>query len=96
MLSRLKIDTGCLRSLAADCQSWAAEVEMTSASESVGRECQASAVAVAAVNMGLGVAAQSMVSRMRSTAAQLVIASIDYAVNDEASAAQMSALTTDM
>jgi hypothetical protein len=88
----LEVDTIGLRMLAAHCQSWAAEAETTNRPGSAGLSCQATSAAVAAVHDGIGATAQSLAARMQSTAAKLNAASADYAVNDEASVARLSAL----
>jgi hypothetical protein len=44
----------------------------------------------------VGVAAQSLAGRMESTAAKLVAASVQYAVNDEDSAAHLSAASIEV
>jgi hypothetical protein len=88
----LGVDTIGLRMLAAHCQSWAAEIETTNQPGSARLSCQATSAAVAAVHASVGAAAQSLAGRMSSTAAKLTAASVQYAVNDEDSAAQLSAV----
>jgi len=92
----LGVDTIGLRMLAAHCQSWATEIEITIQPGSGGLSCQATSAAVAAVHADVVAAAQSLASRMQSTAAKLNAASIQYAVNDEESAAQLSAATIEV
>jgi Excreted virulence factor EspC, type VII ESX diderm len=87
----LEVDTIGLRMLAAHCQSWAAEIETTNQPESAGLSCQATSAAVAAVQAGVGAAAQSFVSRMQSTADTLNRASADYGSNDDCAAARLTA-----
>ena len=87
----MEVDTIGLRMLAAHCESWADEVGATSQPGSAGLSCQATTAAVAAVHIGVGAAAQSLASRMQSTAAKLNVASAQYEVGDEDSAARLSA-----
>jgi hypothetical protein len=92
----LGVDTVGLAMLAAHCESWAAEVGATDQPGSAGLSCQATSAAVAAVNGSVGAAAQSLAGRMQSTAATLTTASVQYAVNDEDSAAQLSAVSIEV
>ena len=92
----LGVDTIGLRMLAAHCQSWAAEIETTNKPESAGLSCQATSAAVAAVHADVVAAAQSLAGRMQSTAAKLNAASVEYAVNDEESAARLGAATIEV
>jgi hypothetical protein len=88
----LEVDTIGLRMLAAHCQSWAAEIDTTNQPASAGLSCQATSAAVSAVHANVGVAAQLFAGRMESAAAKLTAASVNYADDDEDSAAQLGAV----
>lgn len=92
----LGVDTIGLRMLAAHCESWAAEIETTNQPGCAGLSCQATSAAVAAVHAGVGAAAESLAGRMQSTAAKLTAASVQYSVNDEDSAAHLSAASIEV
>ena len=92
----LGVDTIGLRMLAAHCQSWAAEIETTNQPGSAGLSYQATSAAVTAVHANVGAAAQSLASRMQSTAEKLTAASVQYSVNDEDSAAHLSAASIEV
>jgi hypothetical protein len=88
----LEVDAIGLRMLAAHCESWAVDVEVTNQPASAVPSCQATSAAVAAVHADVGAVAQSLAHRMQSTAAKLSAASVAYAVNDVDSATRISAL----
>ncbi len=85
----LEVDTIGLRMLAAHCQSWAAEVGTASPPDSPETSCQATYAAVSAVHAAVGTAGEALASRMQSTAANLIAASVDYFGTDELSGAEL-------
>jgi Excreted virulence factor EspC, type VII ESX diderm len=89
----LQVDPIGLRMLAADCQSWAAQVAVSGTSGISGASsCQATAAAVMAGHADVTAAGQALAGRMYATAAKLVASSDTYKGQDDSNAARLNAV----
>lgn len=92
----LDVNTAGLQALAGKCSGWAAELTAEAPSSSPAASCQASAAAVSAVHAEVGLAGQTLVGRMHSTAARLTEAGGQYRATEAESSTNLAALTTEL
>ncbi len=92
----MNVDPVALRTLAATCQGWSAQVAATSAPGSLAVASQATAAVVAAVHADMRLASATFSARMQSTATKLVASSAEYSSNEEASASRLTNLALDL
>lgn len=92
----MNADPTALRTLAATCDSWSAELKEISAPQTSGLASQATTAAVGAVHADTVLASAAFAARMQSTAAKLAASSAGYSTNEETSGRRLTDLTVDL
>lgn len=92
-MSLLAAEPVGLQRLAADCESWSAEVAVTSAPAILARSVQATAAAVTVIHAQLCSTGNMLSAQMRRTATALTDAACGYTAQDDDSTTALDGLT---
>lgn len=93
VMNLLETEPLALKRLAADCESWSAEVAVTGAPAIITRSAQATASAVTAIHTQLYSTGNILSARMRRTATALTDAACGYTAQDDDCATTLDGLS---